>query len=74
MGRTMLSNERKSNMDYGNMKKNRKSMSKKKNRNISKWGKESSNVLEMTVDRFQIQSPEHSSNDSNNDYDLVWWE
>lgn len=57
MGRTISGYEKRKTSDSMDFKKNKKSINKRKNKNISKWGKVSNESSELQVDTFLMKAP-----------------
>lgn len=55
-------------------KSNKKKVSSKKNRNLTKWGKRKTLDNENSTDSFVLNSPNGNRNEDNNEFTFRPWE
>ena len=74
MGRTISSYVRGKISDFDNVKKNKKGQLRKKNKNMSKWGRHTTSDSEIDFDTFEIRSPAHTSEETQSGFEFAEWE
>lgn len=57
MGRTITGYEKKKTHEFMDVKRSKKQTSKKKKKNLSKWGKSAIENEKIQIDTFELRSP-----------------
>jgi hypothetical protein len=73
MGRSISNYSKFKTSDIESFKSSKKKVSRKKNKNLSKWGKNNSQNNDNSSDSFVLQSP-HGVQDDEENYSYRSWE